>query len=458
MACISNDALDKNLLKYVKSIEKNYYTLSKQHRIRVERWVEKLISSSGSNYSWKKDRNNYAKLLLHMILVKQLSEPFHVMPSDGPLSTFPIHLLQNNGLVNDEKLSQLEDHRISFWKDIYRRINDDSNMNISGEPENRIGSGLLTESNSVANIEIERLRKIIADQDIRMNIIEQQLRDEKLRYAYKIRQLQATHEAEISYISKKTVSSSSIFSNLQHKPITPTPSSSGLQLNRSSKNNQYLKNNNGISNTGNSMLSLPCETNEIYGVISNSSNFDSISKSDTNNNVHHSMNVPTTDDDYEDFNIVYKSNLENVSDNRSYKLFDSLSGYGNFDETNVAQDSDSTNIVHRIRNQSTNSQLLSSTKHSKDNTVINDDDDDFNDLINSELKQEININDTISSFKIDKKVLNQSTTNKSMDLIDNMTDLVENSHRNILDNEGDDKSFLEYIENFQEELKNMQFT
>ncbi len=72
-------------------IERYYTDLSKGTRIRVEKWVQKL-AMTGHNITWKRHRNAYAKLLLHMVLNRQLEAPFNSLPPEGSLSSFPVHL------------------------------------------------------------------------------------------------------------------------------------------------------------------------------------------------------------------------------------------------------------------------------------------------------------------------------------------------------------------------------
>ena len=73
------DSSDRIFLNYLKEISQTYTGLSKQLRLRVEKWVEKL-TQTGANPTWKKHRNSYAKLLLNMLMSKQLTDPFHVNP------------------------------------------------------------------------------------------------------------------------------------------------------------------------------------------------------------------------------------------------------------------------------------------------------------------------------------------------------------------------------------------
>ena len=72
-------------------IEALYKDFPKALRIRIERWVERLVNS-GSNPAFTSHRNAYTKLLLSMVRQSRFSEPFHKMPTDGRLAPFPTHL------------------------------------------------------------------------------------------------------------------------------------------------------------------------------------------------------------------------------------------------------------------------------------------------------------------------------------------------------------------------------
>jgi hypothetical protein len=73
---------------YLEEIERRYVMLTKPERIRVEQWVKKLCEAMPNEY-WKKNRNNYAQLLLHMIKINRLEDPFHKLPYGGALMTLP---------------------------------------------------------------------------------------------------------------------------------------------------------------------------------------------------------------------------------------------------------------------------------------------------------------------------------------------------------------------------------
>ena len=78
---------DKFFSKSVHAIQKYHRSLPKQIRIRVQRWVEKLVASGG-NPTYVRHRDAYTKLLLNMVLSRKLDEPFVRMPPDGNFLRF----------------------------------------------------------------------------------------------------------------------------------------------------------------------------------------------------------------------------------------------------------------------------------------------------------------------------------------------------------------------------------
>jgi hypothetical protein len=54
---------------------------SKHLRIRVNSWLSRL-QSIVSNYIWKKNRNNYLKLLYIMLEFSEVIEPFNNLPQE----------------------------------------------------------------------------------------------------------------------------------------------------------------------------------------------------------------------------------------------------------------------------------------------------------------------------------------------------------------------------------------
>lgn len=77
--------IDQEFIEIMLEIEKKYASFKKHDKIRIEQWTKKLCQVT-SNILWKKNRNLYAKLLLHNVLNKALQEPFTRGPPEGALS------------------------------------------------------------------------------------------------------------------------------------------------------------------------------------------------------------------------------------------------------------------------------------------------------------------------------------------------------------------------------------
>jgi hypothetical protein len=205
MSCTTSDGLDRSFITLIKEIERGYHMLSKQYRLRVEKWIEKLITSGGQNLVWKKHRNEYTKLLLHMVISKKFTEPFHQCPPDGQLPQFPKHISQYH-LV--QKASDA--HELTFWKDIYVRLNASTSQY---KPDDTIGDyETITSKDIPSNRELKYLKLCDTENKIRIELLEQQLRDEKLHYGLQVQRLEYAHRAEISTYTE-AISSSSNFNN-----------------------------------------------------------------------------------------------------------------------------------------------------------------------------------------------------------------------------------------------------
>ena len=89
MSCTTVDALDRRLVVLVKQIEQNYTHLSSQERIRIERWVDKLVSSECPFLPWKRDRDLYVSLLNYQVI---LTRPSSHALSHTPFFTRPYSL------------------------------------------------------------------------------------------------------------------------------------------------------------------------------------------------------------------------------------------------------------------------------------------------------------------------------------------------------------------------------
>lgn len=185
-----NDSLDTTFLDCLREIEKSYITLPKPLRLRTEKWCEKLMST-GKNRVWRKSRNDYAKMLLGMIISKHLSEPFHAFPPDGPLSAFPFHLRP--------KLKQsLGPHESAFWRQLYSAMDDSERPAIRDSRDH-----LLDKFNGIDNRkEMQSLQSLVREQEKRISLLEQQLHDERIQYELEIQRLVYAHRIELSQITR----------------------------------------------------------------------------------------------------------------------------------------------------------------------------------------------------------------------------------------------------------------
>jgi Domain of unknown function (DUF4485) len=221
MSATSSSGLDVSFLVMVKEIERNYQSLSKQLKIRIEKWIVKLVTSGAENYVWRKHRNEYAKLLLHMVLLKRLSDPFHILPPDGQLSQFPRYLSSSNF---HEKA--VDAHQIDFWNDIYHRI--DSKMpvtKITSPVHVRHCTASYDDSSTAkeANVTWESKQSRVSEFSefqLRIQYLEQQLRDEKMRYALQVQRLQDAHRVEIYAYAEVINSTSSLLQSSSHDMST----------------------------------------------------------------------------------------------------------------------------------------------------------------------------------------------------------------------------------------------
>jgi hypothetical protein len=221
--------MDDQFVKYVEEIEKHYINLPKLQRIRIEKWVEKLISI-GSNTVFRKHRNAYAKLLLSMVLKRSLSEPFTTLPPDGPLPSYPFH-------IRPVPRNLSGSHENQFWKEAWNRIHSHSlqqeNISSSNEfkenvdafhhhkqhnvsfsssfsipkrsssPSRMIGSPAA--SQPVLSHEITNLQLLVKEQEQKILFLEQQLHEQKMKHELQIQRMHYTHRMEINQLlNKKT--------------------------------------------------------------------------------------------------------------------------------------------------------------------------------------------------------------------------------------------------------------
>ena len=219
MTSTASLALDKAFLLIVREVERGYQLFSKQQRLRIEKWVEKLVTSSVDNYVWRRHRNEYAKLLLHMVILRRLGDPFHQCPPDGPLAQFPKHLTQYH--LRDKAS---DSHEISFWKEIYQRLGDrQSRLDLSST--SKFTDSLEPFPNDLTNdLPLDRELKYLKINDgehkLRIDLLEQQLRDEKLHYALQIQSLESAHRMEVSAYAEAIAATSMYSNNMFNRSMT----------------------------------------------------------------------------------------------------------------------------------------------------------------------------------------------------------------------------------------------
>lgn len=186
------DTSDRVFLQSLKEIEKTYTTLPKALRIRIERWVDKL-SVCGTNQVWKRHRNLYVKLLLNQVVGQNLSEPFHELPPDGALPSFPSHVLSKfpRDLVGP--------HETSFWRDVYSKVSNSKPSSSSKVDSNITDTSILYSSSILQSPkrEIANLKLLIAEQNQRIKVLEQQLRDERIQHELQLQMRQSSHRYEL---------------------------------------------------------------------------------------------------------------------------------------------------------------------------------------------------------------------------------------------------------------------
>ena len=89
-----------------------YADLPRYLQIRVEKWISKLAQPITNKY-WVRNRNEFAKVLLHCIVTRNFREPFDKLPPGGPLPALPSHL----------RLSKRHSpHHTKFWDKIHTRM------------------------------------------------------------------------------------------------------------------------------------------------------------------------------------------------------------------------------------------------------------------------------------------------------------------------------------------------
>jgi Domain of unknown function (DUF4485) len=220
MSCTASSGLDRSFLVTIKEIERGYIFLSKQQKIRTEKWVEKLVISGVENYVWKKHRNEYAKLLLHMVILKRLSAPFHMLPPDGQLCQFPKHFTSY-----ELKDKAPHPHQVTFWSDIYNRFSE-TQMTGTASPSKRyrgVSESQYQESpssNSFYSRDFTQNRSNEGEYKLQVDLLEQQLKEEKVRYGLNVQKLEHAHKVELSAYAEAVASTSAI-SHAPHNNLIP---------------------------------------------------------------------------------------------------------------------------------------------------------------------------------------------------------------------------------------------
>ena len=207
------DSLDNTFMAYLKELERTYLYLEKHIRLRVEKWIERLALAS-SNTVWRKHRNNYIRLLLGMVIKRDVQYPFDKSPPDGNIPPFPAHL---KALLKGIQ----GPHESVFWRDLYARLpfqQDDLNIKDKNEGTKR---PLRTISSGGNALEITRggrrrnsddgdgfkswsevleetaagasttLKSLLHEQSSRIGYLETQLHSERVRH--KLNQSRAAH-------------------------------------------------------------------------------------------------------------------------------------------------------------------------------------------------------------------------------------------------------------------------
>jgi hypothetical protein len=198
------DNIDRAFFHCLKEIEISYTSLPKILRLRIEKWVEKFITV-GYNLVWKKNRNMYAKLLLSMIISKSLSDPFHCSPAEGdPLPPFPSYLIP-------KFKSALGPHESYFWRNIFDRVHEPALVTYAPPPQSSTGSHNNHHSNrdnrdnqqekssdfnaapspsyiklDPSQKETHNLRLLMKEQSRRIELMEEQMQQERLKHQSEI--------------------------------------------------------------------------------------------------------------------------------------------------------------------------------------------------------------------------------------------------------------------------------
>lgn len=130
--------------KAIHAIEKFHRALPKSLRIRIQRWVEKLVSSGG-NLAYVRHRDAYTKLMLNMILKRKLEEPFHKMPPDGQLPPFPTHMK----VLLKPPFGQEENE---FWHQVISRVHEEASAHKDISTDTAVHGSRIANNSSIHGI------------------------------------------------------------------------------------------------------------------------------------------------------------------------------------------------------------------------------------------------------------------------------------------------------------------
>ena len=106
--------LDETFLYLLLEVQRASKDLPKYLKIRCEAWITKL-SEPCANLLWKKNRNDYAALLLKSAKEGTFKEPFNKLPRTGPLDKLPSYLVLT---VKQPKPGQPD----KFWSKVFDRV------------------------------------------------------------------------------------------------------------------------------------------------------------------------------------------------------------------------------------------------------------------------------------------------------------------------------------------------
>ena len=81
----------RKFLFTLQKIEDAYHDLPRALKIRVERWVSKMVDAV-ENPVWRKERNLYGAALMQAVETRDFKPPFHTSPPDGGLPSLPTSL------------------------------------------------------------------------------------------------------------------------------------------------------------------------------------------------------------------------------------------------------------------------------------------------------------------------------------------------------------------------------